>query len=77
MRSVDSRRTARDAAGDYEVVWTDRAYKDHHKIFKNDSQGAPNNGEAKARKYAKQLESADSKDKYGNIRGPVNVRAVN
>jgi hypothetical protein len=73
---MDARGAARDA-GDYEVVWTDRIYKDHHKIFKNDPQGAPNNGEAKARKYAKQLELADSKDKYGNIRGPVNVRAIN
>ena len=77
LDAVLDRKAAKDAAGDYEVVWTDRAYKDHHKIFKNDPQGAPNNGEAKARKYAKQLESADSKDKYGNIRGLVSVRAVN
>ena len=65
-----------DVEGDYEVVWNDRAHKTQRKVFKNDPQGTPGNGEIKARAFAKKLESDDAKDKYGDIRGRVTVRAT-
>jgi hypothetical protein len=55
---------------DYEVVYTDRNYQTIRKVFKSDPSGKA------ARQYAKKLEDDDAKDKYGNIRGPVNVRLV-
>jgi hypothetical protein len=67
---------AQDGGGDYEVTWTDRAYKTQRKVFKNDAQGAPGNGEAKARKFAAKLAADDARDKYGNVRGTVKVHAV-
>jgi hypothetical protein len=52
----------------YTVVWTDRDYKNHKKVFYDDEKGAPENGIIKARKFAKKLEEKDKKDPYGLYR---------
>jgi hypothetical protein len=52
----------------YEVVWTDRDYKQHSKIFKNDPQGSSENAKMKATKFLKSLEDKDKKSEYGLYR---------
>jgi hypothetical protein len=54
--------------GDYEVVWTDRDYKKHSKVFKNDPKGAPDNAKKKAEAFKKSLEDKDKKSKEGLYR---------
>lgn len=54
--------------GEYTVVWTDRDYKEHKKVFKNDPDGPPENGLEKAKEFKKKLEDKDKKDKYGLYR---------
>ncbi len=72
----DSKPTAKDGMGDYEVVYSDRNYNTVRKVFKNDPQGTPENAAKAARNYARKLEEKDAKDPYGNIRGEVIVRAT-
>jgi hypothetical protein len=69
------RKAAKDAEGDYEVVWTDREYKEHRKVFKNDPQGAPDNASVDAHKYAKKLELAHNHSTYGSLR-TLSVKAL-
>jgi hypothetical protein len=52
----------------YEVVWTDRDYKKHSKVFKNDPKGAPDNAKKKAEAFKKSLEDKDKKSKEGLYR---------
>jgi len=52
----------------YEVVWTDRDYKQHSKVFKNDPQGSSENAKMKATKFLKSLEDKDKKSEYGLYR---------
>lgn len=54
--------------GEYTVVWTDRDYKEHKKVFKDDPKGSPENGLKKAKEFKKKLEDKDKKDKYGLYR---------
>jgi len=52
----------------YEVVWTDRDYKKHSKVFKNDPKGAPDNAKKKSEAFKKALEDKDKKSKDGLYR---------
>lgn len=52
----------------YIVKWTDRNYRQFSKKFKDDPQGAPENGLVKAKKFMRKLEDKDAKDKYGLFR---------
>ena len=54
--------------GSYEVIWTDRDYKKHSKVFKNDPKGAPDNAKKKAEAFKKALEDKDKKSKDGLYR---------
>jgi hypothetical protein len=57
----------------YEVVWTDRDYKQHSKVFKNDPQGSSENAKMKATKFLKSLEDKDKKSEYGLYRS-INLK---
>jgi hypothetical protein len=57
----------------YEVVWTDRDYKQHSKVFKNDPQGSSENAKIKATKFLKSLEDKDKKSGYGLYRS-INLK---
>ena len=72
---VLDRKVAKDGGKDYEVVWTDREYKEHRKVFKNDPQGAPDNASVDAHKYAKKLELAHNHSTYGSLR-TLRVKAL-
>lgn len=52
----------------YVVTWQDRNYKVFQKFFKDDKNGAPENGLKKAKRFMKQLEDKDAKDDYGLYR---------
>lgn len=52
----------------YEVMWTDRDYKKHYKVFKNDPNGPPDNAKKKAEAFIKSLEDKDKKSKEGLYR---------
>jgi hypothetical protein len=60
----------------YEVVWSDRDYKEYSKFFKNDPQGAPENAKKKALAFMKSLEDKDKKSTYGLYRS-INLKEGN
>jgi hypothetical protein len=66
----------KDSAGDFEVTYSDKDYKIVRKVFKNDPQGPAGETERKAYAYAKKLEKDSDGDKYGFIRGRVNVKSI-
>jgi hypothetical protein len=60
----------------YEVVWSDRDYKEHSKFFKNNPQGASDNAKIKAQAFMKSLEDKDKKNPYGLYRS-INLKSMN
>lgn len=68
MEILAERKTKINEVAKYKVVWTDRNYKEHIKIFKDDPNGPAENGLTKAKQFKKKLEDKDSKTEYGEIR---------
>ena len=60
----------------YIVTWSDRDYKEYSKEFKDDPQGAPNNGLVKAKKYLEKLSLKDKQSSYGLYRS-LDLKTIN
>jgi len=54
------------------VIYVDRDYKTHKKIFRTDPNGSPENELDRAKKFAAKLEAKDKKDPYGLYRS-INI----
>jgi len=57
----------------YEVCWQNRHYQDKRQLFKGPES---EKNRASAERFKKKLEDNDAKDKYGDIRGRVTIRAI-
>lgn len=60
----------------YVVTWSDRDYKEHSKEFTDDSQGEPENGLKKAKKYLEKLNLKDKQSQYGLYRS-LDLKTIN